>query len=129
VKFPAGRHNRRKTFKDLQTRPHTGRRGSKSLRRIQTFAGFFVFEKQAAAKNFNLSSEEVMTRKNQEEAEPEAPGGKAAERLREFMAERFPDETALPDQDTKNPDLNKKEIEREEQPAAKKRETGCESED
>jgi|GEM_PF-6061472 len=34
----------------------------------------------------------------------EMPGGKAAERLREFISERFPGETALPDEDTTKPE-------------------------
>lgn len=39
-----------------------------------------------------------------DEDAPEMPGGKAAERLREFISERFPGETALPDEDTTKPE-------------------------
>ena len=63
-----------------------------------------------------------MTRKKDEEA-TEIPGGKAAERLREFISQRFPGETALPDEDTTNPENPKgKDGGEQEEPVAKKRE-------
>jgi hypothetical protein len=73
-----------------------------------------------------------MTRKKDEEESSEIPGGKAAERLREFISQRFPGETALPDEETTNPDepKSKDSDEQREQTAAKKREgENCPPED
>jgi hypothetical protein len=54
----------------------------------------------------------------------EMPGGKAAERLREFISERFPGETALPDEDTTKPE-NSMSKDSEHKTAKKRKDEEC----